>query len=256
MRTQFHFLTIGICECYDLRMTVAPHPSLHQQQASGTTKVAVKIWQPLLEKFDACIETACLRRDAYLARLLAREIPLLDAEVAVPNSPAALRYVSDHLSALDRKTVTLTLPTSQVEQLKDVCDRKGISRDAFFNRVILLLAANRKTIDRLLFPDWPAWRTYVWEEFKQDGEFRAGVFDPLNDPSEPFWAMREALAKQAKDVGDLEGAQLYTTFFDQRVGNGDLVGFNTYVPDELVPGTQIQVAKRRELDELLGGLTE
>jgi hypothetical protein len=34
-------------------------------------KSSVKIWRPIVEKLDQTIETACLRRDAYLAKVLA-----------------------------------------------------------------------------------------------------------------------------------------------------------------------------------------
>lgn len=33
-------------------------------------KISVKIWRPLIEKFDEKMDEACLRRDAYLAKLL------------------------------------------------------------------------------------------------------------------------------------------------------------------------------------------
>jgi hypothetical protein len=31
----------------------------------------VKIWRPIIDKLDAKLDAACLRRDAYLAKLLA-----------------------------------------------------------------------------------------------------------------------------------------------------------------------------------------
>ena len=30
-------------------------------------KISVKIWRPIIEKLDAKLDAACLRRDAYLA---------------------------------------------------------------------------------------------------------------------------------------------------------------------------------------------
>ena len=36
--------------------------------------ISVRIWRPILEKLEAKLEAACLRRDAYLRRVLELEI--------------------------------------------------------------------------------------------------------------------------------------------------------------------------------------
>ena len=71
-----------------------------------TPKISVKIWRPLIDKFDAKIELACLRRDAYLNKVLDVELNFLDEEVSIPNSQASYDYVFDRLDRLDRKLVT------------------------------------------------------------------------------------------------------------------------------------------------------
>ena len=35
-----------------------------------TPKISVKIWRPIIEKFDEKIGIACIRRDAYLNKVL------------------------------------------------------------------------------------------------------------------------------------------------------------------------------------------
>ena len=46
-----------------------------------TPKISVKIWRPIIEKFDEKIGIACIRRDAYLNKVLEVELDKLDDEV-------------------------------------------------------------------------------------------------------------------------------------------------------------------------------
>jgi hypothetical protein len=241
------------------------------------TKISVKIWRPLADALDAKLDTACLRRDAYLAKLLAGEMQRLDAEVSLPNSPTAHAFVADRLDALDRKLVSIALDPKIAEQLHAICARKNIVRDAFFNRLYLLLAASPKRIDQLLFPDEPKWRTAVWSEYKHDGPFFESGFYPLSEPADPFWAIRAGLelfypASGAEDyevpglgtrVKVVRGAggqpepvpALHNILFDQKVEGGfDLLGLNCYVADWCIPGHEAQRRHAKALDELLESL--
>ena len=110
-------------------------------------KISVKIWRPIIDKLDQKLDAACLRRDAYLNKVLENELPWLDSEVSLANSPAAQAFVAARLDQLDRKLVSLTLRPELIEQLNDICQRKRIVRDAFFNRLFLLLALKPKGID-------------------------------------------------------------------------------------------------------------
>ena len=65
-----------------------------------TAKISVKIWEPLIEKLDTKMEAACLRRDAYLTKLLEFELDRLEEEVSIPNSEAAYNFVSGRLRQL------------------------------------------------------------------------------------------------------------------------------------------------------------
>ena len=94
-------------------------------------KISVKIWRPILDKLEAKIESACLRRDAYLAKVLEVELDWLDQEVSIPNSQASYDYVLERLDRLDRKLVSLALPQELTARLNDICSRKRIVRDAF-----------------------------------------------------------------------------------------------------------------------------
>ena len=81
-------------------------------------KISVKIWRPIIEKLDAKLDAACLRRDAYLAKLLATELDHLDAEVSLPNSPAAHDFTLERLDAFDRKLVSIALAPDLVRDAR------------------------------------------------------------------------------------------------------------------------------------------
>lgn len=241
---------------------------------SGEQKISVKIWRPLIASLNDKVITACLRRDLYLARVLARELPHLDREISVPNSAAAQRFVDERLDEMDRQLVSLALPPALTAQLKDICARKRIVRDAFFNRVFLLLAARPRALDALLFPGNPDWRSEIWSEYRNDGPFFQNGFYPLEPEVNPFWALRTAFEVQAeqdetiedyvdpvtgKDVRvtrDLAGAVIpvpgiYSSVFDVRTGRTALLGFSCFLPDSRIPGAPAAEVLNSKLDEIL-----
>ncbi|WP_152988604.1 hypothetical protein [Janthinobacterium sp. Ant5-2-1] len=240
-------------------------------------KISIRIWRPIIDKLDEKMELACLRRDAYLARVLAVELDALDEEVSIPNSQASYEFVSASLSKLDRKLVSLVLPPDLIERLNDVCKRKRIVRDAFFNRVFLLLAAESRVIDALLFADATgSWRREVWGESKLDGPFFQNGFYPLAPTIDPFWALRHGLdiysssanaedfvehasGKTIRITRDITGTpipidSLYTKIFENKVGGHDLLGLSCYLSDSRVPGERAEYEHRVRLDEMFAEL--
>lgn len=238
-----------------------------------TPKISVKIWRPILEKLDEKLETACLRRDAYLAKLLAVELDHLDDEVSIPNTQASYDYVFSQLDAFDRKPVSLALPPELTSRLNEICARKRIVRDAFFNRLFLLLAAAPTVVDNLLFEDFADdWRRDVWSEYKHEGPFFQNGFYPMESMIDPFWAMRCAMTMYAENAGledyiepisgksirvtrDLSGApipedSIYTTVFKKKLGTNDLRGLSCYLPDRDIPGHDAEKAHQAKLDDL------
>jgi len=241
-------------------------------------KISVKIWRPIIGKLEEKIETACLRRDAYLTKVLEVELEWLDHEVSIPNSQASYDYVFDRLDLLDRKLVSLALPSDLIARLNEVCSRKRIVRDAFFNRLFLLLAVEPQVVDALLFGDvGEEWRTAVWSENKHDGPFFQNGFYPLEPTIDPFWAVRNGLELYADDTDledyveptsgksirvarDFTGAaapadSLYTKVFEQKLrDSSDLLGLSCYMPDWRIPGHSAEEERRTKLDEIFAGL--
>lgn len=251
---------------------------MSKQNPKPIQKISVKIWKPIIEKLDAKIEAACLRRDAYLAKVLESELDWLDQEVSIPNSQAAHDYVFEQLDRLDRKPMSLALPPDLTSRLNDICARKRIVRDAFFNRLFLLLAASPKTVDLLLFDGTTHnWRAEVWSENKHDGPFFQNGFYPLEPSIDPFWAVRCGLEMLASDAGPGEdwiepssgktvrvqralGGEptpmdsLYTTIFELKVSGHSLHGMSCYMPDWRIPGHEAEKSHRAKLDEMFATL--
>lgn len=218
-----------------------------------TPKISVKVWKPILIELEKKLDAACLRRDAYLTKVLEVELPRLDEEVSIPNSEAGYNFVVNQLDQLDRKLVSLALPLEVTERLTDICSRKRIVRDAFFNRLFMLLAVSPKTFDRL-FSLRPHWRERIYTDEAENHPFFHNGFHPLEAEVNPFWAIRVELARIA-DSHETElrpDGRVYTTFFENSRRN--LSGLNCYVPDHRIPGQVSEEEQCAALDELLAEL--
>jgi hypothetical protein len=251
--------------------------SMANKALKTVPKISVKIWRPLIEKFDEKVDAACLRRDAYLAKLLQSEIEWLDQEVPVPNSEASYDYVFDKLDQFDRKLVSLALPAELSARINAVCAKKRIVRDAFFNRLFLLLSASPKVIDKLFFGTYASeWRAIVWSECKHDGPFFQSGFYPLEPMIDPFWAIRTGLeifkseegveyvvdhesggqfSAMREVTGDLRPADsVYSMIFDEKIKGHELISMSCSLPDWRVPGQPAEQKYRARLDEIFADL--
>lgn len=228
--------------------------------SATTRKVPAKIWRDILTKLDGRIEAACLRRDAYLSKVIGVEVEILDKDVTLPNSKQASKFISERLDHLDRKLVSFTLDTTIADRLNEVCAAKGIVRDAFFNRLIFWLVASPKVINRILGSDWDSevWKKHEWDIgihqaglYPLDESFIKGIFvDPLWAVHEYYKLQRDLELSVDSETG-VEGGELgadrssgvesrrgfYTCVLrDNFFKNVDLWGLNTYLPDYEVPG--------------------
>lgn len=237
-------------------------------------KITFNVWTPLKEQLDSKTDAACLRRDAYLAKVLEGELEFLDQEVSIPNSEAAFDYVQREFSKLQRESMSLALPPLLAQRLKDICNRKRIYRDAFLNRLLLLLVAAPKTIDALLFHEYEGdWRTDLWKHHQREGSVDTRGFVPLVTTFDPFWAFREALALFFKDETTYDWMEpssgqsvrvrrefvdsaleplvsLYTLVFTQKAGGNSLLGLSCYLPDRRIPGSSAASEHQAKLDEM------
>lgn len=197
-------------------------------------KIAVKIWQPVMDKLDKKIDAACLRRDAYISKVLAIEVEYIDEEVTEPNSEAARDYVLAKLKLLPTKVITFTMPVDLIDRIDAICSQKRIVRDAIFNRVLLLLTLTPKQIDRLLPLD-AEWRGTVWDKHQCDWGYFPDIFYPFEPVVDPFHVIREGI--KLTNLANNSSYSLSTFLLtDGHFTNVDLNGMNCYVSDDCIPG--------------------
>lgn len=227
-----------------------------------TQKVSVKIWRDLVPKLDKKIEAACLRRDAYLSKVIGAEVQQLNSDVSEPNSEQAFAFISMRLDRLDRKLVSFTLDSTIAEQLNKVCADKRIVRDAFFNRLIFWLVASSKVVDRILGDGWDV----ELRKAELAIGFDRGSIYPFDDSVikalvDPLWPIHQhfklqrdgklsgeneaGLEATRADNGQSPGVVSRNSFYtcmlnDNIIKNIDLSGLNTYLSDIDVPGTSAQ----------------
>jgi hypothetical protein len=195
---------------------------------------------------------------------LATELDHLEQEVPKENSKEAQRYIAHHLRTLRRSSTWLRLDSATVKRLDDICRKKRIVRDAFFNRLIYCLLAPRRMLESLFEFGEVEYRRVAqqWNLPTDDEAWQLLRFVP-ELVTDPFWFIRACLGA-SKD----NEATLYGTYFPENL-LGDpkkklkagekpapsTVVFNVFLPDELVPSHPAHKAMLDalgiELDDLL-----
>jgi len=115
------------------------------------TKILVNVYSPLSRLLTDRLNDACLKRDAYLDLVLQNECQFLKAEIE-KNSDEVKKYISKKIKKLNTTPVSLSLNTDTVKTLNEICEDKNLPRDAFINRVFLLLVSTPEML-KALFPD-------------------------------------------------------------------------------------------------------
>lgn len=237
------------------------------EKAESKTKVLVNVYEPLIAIMKHKFDAACLKRDAYLDRALRCEASFLRDEVTTPNSDKVKNYITDNFKQLRLKPLNLLLSTETVELMNEVCKEKNIPRDAFINRVFLLLIAS-DTVLEVLFDDESMKAgdkhqlDYVSGHYCGDEtEFynRSNVLDTFEEfiAAPPFWRLRAVLADF--------WTGLYSYAFKKNALNNlpneyaflktdNILGFNTFMTDDQVSKQEVldkAIDTKVELDKLL-----
>ena len=117
------------------------------------TKITVKIFEPLLKDFERQIEALFIKRDAFLNSVIQEEIKHLARDMQGKKlSSKANRYISGELKRLGAKQVNIVVDQSTADALNVVVKETNIVRDAFFNRLILLLRSDADFVKHLDLP--------------------------------------------------------------------------------------------------------
>jgi hypothetical protein len=186
--------------------------------------MTIRLWKSLRKNFERRIVEVGLRRDVFLAHLVRVELPRLDHEVPGTVSKRGAMFIRHQLKRLDMEPVTIRLPKDLVESIDEICTRKHIVRDAFFNRLILALCITPEAflsltdLGRLDIPE-----LLIEEGWKTRGEqFSSGALataaSVLNDP---LWVIRACLEAASKR----EGVEGMYTFYEIPLSFEKVKGF-------------------------------
>lgn len=215
-------------------------------------KITVQVWGPVLKKLNELATAACLNRDAYLDVVFANEAAILQQERGTDiNSDAARRYIKKSLLELKHFVpVSLNLSRETADAIDAVCDAVNVGRDSFINRTLLLLVARPEVCEA----EWGLKLADYREEIFDAGNDIKGLL--LSSPltairaligDDPFFAWRIALK-----VGESEC--LHRMLLGRPHGKTQKergrLGFNVYISDMLVPGTDAKEQWDEEMAEM------
>lgn len=210
-----------------------------------TTKITVRIYEPLLRNFDKQLDSLFIKRDAFLNAMIREEVSNLKEDLAGRcNSAAAKRHIARELKRLGTKTVNVVVDKATADALNEVVAETNMVRDAFVNRLIMFLRSSPKMLQGLDLPEYVT------------GSDFAGVVEPMpTSPmraiesvhSDPFYYLRVACEER-------HGKGLYLLDLPAQ-----MTGFACVLDDSVVPGTRAHEAAEREVQEMqdaLSGLEE
>ena len=212
--------------------------------------ILVSVWEPAIDLLNRRIKAACLRRDEFLDRILVHEAKMLALEVTTPNSDRAREYLANELGKMQRKPVNLRLHAETVRVIRESCDAVNAPRDAFFNRVFLLLVAKRPSFEKLLSGiDW-RWATErllddYWNYFEPSLDSALTALQEIVQ-CDPFRFYRACIELANRDIDRKPGnEEMHIPSLHNAFVSGDFftgprtpkstIGFNCYVPDWRLP---------------------
>jgi hypothetical protein len=204
------------------------------------TKITVKIYEPLLKDFDRQLNNLFIKRDAFLNSMIQREVQHLAHDMESKRlTIRAKRHIAGELKRMGTTTVNVVVDKATADALNAVVDSSNLVRDAFMNRLIMLLRSSGPLLKYLELP-----------EFITDSEFDS-CLEPM--PTSPMKALE---AVHADPLFYLRAAceERYKTSLYLMDLPPKLAGFTCYVDESMVPGTkafeQLQRDNQAMLDEL------
>lgn len=199
-----------------------------------STKLTARIYGPAFERLNKCLIEAHIKRDAFLDRVIAQEIPHLREDLkGLRLSDEARRYIAQEhgrLGARDTrlKQVSIALRPKTADELNSAVEAHNLVRDAFLSRLVVLLAPLPQTLKKLGFAD----RVSSSSELGAADAATSPLESILETMADPFHYFRSQLKKE-KECG------LYLLNFSVLH-----VGFSCYMHDREVPGTEAFEAQR------------
>ena len=193
-----------------------------------TTKITVKLFQPMYAKFSKQLAAMPLLKDAFIEHMILSELPRLEEDLAGKvNSEAAHRYIAGNLKRMGPKDkelepVSIKVAASTAAKLRRATERHNLCRDAFINFLFTCIRGE----DRFL--------KYLGFSTRVGGiGHQAGVEDM---PTSPLKAIEVSLADPLYYMRSECQVQYSCGLYAMDLPL-QLHGFACYLPDHLVPGT-------------------
>jgi hypothetical protein len=196
-------------------------------------RITAQIWEPLLAPLNNKLAAACLQRDAYLDRVFAHEVLMLENELPEPNSEETQQALRKHLREIrDRVPINFTLSHSTVNALDDVCKRKRVPRDCFINRVLLFLVAPQPGLfDRVYGWKISAYFSEVLGAYSFDSPVvpwhLGGPLEVIGEiaSGDPFWVFRACIEEANGDsTSTSKEPALHAACIEEELLNDDKQG--------------------------------
>ena len=204
------------------------------------TKITAKIYLPMLVDFNRRINQLHIKRDSYLNAMIKAELTHLEKDMrGKVLSSKAKRYIAGSLKRMGTVNVNIVVEKETAERLNKIVSESNLVRDAFINRLILLLRSSDAFLEKSELPlriNTNAYKSMVWDL-----------------PTSPLKAVEEVMAdplyylRIASEENDGQG--LY-----ERLLPHNMFGFCCYVEDIYIPGTIDNMAFHAELDSKLDTL--
>jgi len=210
-----------------------------------TTKITVKIYEPLLKSFDRQLDEVFIKRDAFLNAIIKAELKNLasDMEGKVLSSKAR-RYISGELKRMGTAQINIVVDKSVVEELNAIVAKSNMVRDAFFNRLILFLRSSDQLLSYLDLP-----KSIV--NLENDLFGSVTLIEPF--PSSPMRAISAVMSDPFYYLNfaceELLKTSIYLIHLPKK-----FVGFSCYLDDSWVPGTKENANLLSDFDDQLGAL--
>ncbi|MBL8687778.1 MAG: hypothetical protein JNL04_01690 [Rhodospirillaceae bacterium] len=208
-------------------------------------KITIQFASVLYEAFASYVKASGLQRDAFVEGILEAELRRLDRAMngKAPLSDKARRYVAKSLRSWAEKLhanrqsrpkdsdskamvlVNMTISDEIAEQLQRRIDESHMCRDAFFNRLLLLLVGSPRILKWITEP-------------QVDDEDQGSIELPdQSEPISPMKAIRDLLRDPLRDLHD-HAQRHWKNNLWEIVFPEEWHGLSCWIEPHNVPGTQ------------------
>lgn len=201
------------------------------------TKITVKIYKPMLSAFNLQLDKLFIKRDAFLDSMIQKEVGYLADDMKGKRlTLSAKRYIAGELKRLGTTAVNVVVDKATADKLNSVVDTSNLVRDAFMNRLIMLLRSNVKLLKYLDVPQFINAPTFSSAE-----SMPTSPMDAMEAVSaDPLFYLRVACKEQYQTglyLLDLPAA------------------FTCYMDESMVPGTKAYEQMQRDIQAMMDELS-